>query len=137
MPGMFEQVEEWWAKNTDLLVCCRSDRSNIRCMNPSEQHQGGVLTAGLMNKAADASTPRRCPSAPDQRAQSIDLRQRQRKLAERLCGVHKNFVDVLAVPSCHPAPSSFLAGRISRRSPRHIHVGALCSVYTKLFNGVK
>jgi hypothetical protein len=136
MPGMFEQVEEWWANSTDLLVCCRTDPTGLRRMNPSEQHQGEVFTAGLINEAADVSTPRRCPSAPDQRAHSIALRQRQRKLVERLCGVHENFVDVFAVPSSHPAPPSFLAGHISHRSPRHIHVGALCSLYTEWLIGV-
>ena len=109
MPGMFQQVDEWWANSTDLLVCCLTGPTRLRRLNASEQHQGEVLTAGLINKAADASTPRRCSSAPDQRAQSVALRRRQRKLVDKLCGVHENFVDVFAVPSSHPAPSCFLA----------------------------
>ena len=95
MPDMFEQVEEWWAESTDFLVCCRTDPVSFRRMNPSEVHQGKVFTAGL-NKAADATTPSRCSSKPDQ-SQGIALRQRQHKLEKRLCDVHENFVDVFAV----------------------------------------
>jgi len=97
---MFEEVEEWWATSTDFLVCCRTDPIGLRRMNPSEQHQGEVFKAGL-NKASDATTLRRCSSLPDHSSHCIALRQRQRKLEERLCDVHDNFVDVFAVPSSH------------------------------------
>ena len=109
MPDMFEQVEEWWVKSTDQLVCCHS-RSELPNRNSSELHHSDVFAA-LIKKGPDATTPTRCSSVPDHsdHLQSINLRQKLHKLDAELAGVHDRFAHVFAVTSSRPC----WCGRIS------------------------